>query len=595
MGDFIHKRNGLIVDEPRDWSELEISKNFLDRQDDVNINITTLQFTGEEAKKITDRIFNGLVGGVGVFEGDRYTIEVGETGNPQFIFEGYLDYSEGVEIRGCSEVAVALKKKQGSDWLNDVADGFSFRYLHDIGEITSGDFIKVPYVINYIPDGLHLVTLSISLFMMTKELISAIRNTAEAVGDVVDASTPVIGVGVGFGAVAVTAWDLGNFILVALKLVAWIAYTIAIIVAIKKLIEEIINQLMPKKRDHLGMSLQKLFQKGAGHLGLNFSSSLLNDRKDWVIIPAKGHKGGEKPTGHVGNWVETGVPDVNSGFDTFGDLIRVWSKSLNADYRIINGTFYFERVDFWESVGNYTIPDYFTDQDELRDVYKLNTDEVISNYNIHWAYDTQDQNTLDNQAGRVFQAILEPNVTQDQALVSIKGLEEVEIPCSMGVRKEELTKVEEILKELAKFIDKVTGFFGGGTNYVSKIEDRKGSLLLSSDFITVPKMVVMEGNKLAKDQRDKLSAKRLWDELHYINSFAEINGVHNQYYRYEGVKVPFCMGDFVSLLNNNGCKTKEGDFAKIEALKWKVWDNTAVIDYRVKKKYTGNLKIKYVE
>lgn len=440
MGDFVHKRNGLIIDEPRDWDGLEISKNFLDRNDDVNINITTLQFAGEEAKNIIARILNGMSGGIGVFEGDPYTIEVGETGNPIYVFDGYLDYAEGVEFRGCNEVAVSLKKREGSDWLNDVADGFSFRYLFDKGEITSGDFVKVPYVINYIPDNMQLIMLSISLFMMTKELVSAIRNTAEAVGDVVDAATPVIGVGVGFGAVAVTAWDLGNFILVALKLVAWIAYTIAIVIAIKNLIEEIINQLMPPKRNHLGMRLYDLFKKGAGHLGLGFSSTLLNTRKDWIVIPSKGHKGGEKPTGYTGSWTESGVPNANDGFDTFGDLIRVWTKALNADYRIINGVFHLERADHWDTVGNYTIPDYWTDQEDLLDVFKLNVDEVIANYNIHWAYDTQDQNTLDNQVGRVFQAILEPNVTQNKDLVNLKHLEEIDIPCSLGLQKMTLRK-----------------------------------------------------------------------------------------------------------------------------------------------------------
>lgn len=590
MADFRHKRNGLVISEPRNWEELEITKNFLDKNDDVNINITTLQFAGVDAKDIIARVFNGLSGGVGVFEGDQYSIEVGEVGNPIFVFKGYLDYGEGVEFTGCNEVAVSLKKEQGSDWLNDVADGFSFRYLFDKGEITSGDFIKVPYVINYIPDGMQLLMLSISLFLMGKELYEVIKATVETVGDIVDASTPVVGVGVGLGAVTVTAWDIGNIILLSIKATALLAYSIAITYAIVKLMEEIIEQLIPKKRFHLGMSIYDLFRKGAEHLGLGFSSTLLNERKKWVIIPSKGHRGGEKPTGHVGSWTERGVPNANDGFDTFGDLIRVWSKALNADFKIINGVFHFERADFWENIGNFTVPDYFTDQKDLVDVFKLNVDEVVANYNIHWAYDTQDQNTLDNQVGRVFQAILEPNAVNNQSLVNLKHLEEVYIPCSLGLRKNELTRIEKVAKGLMKIADAFSG-----KNLVSKIENRKGSLLTSSHFFTIPKVVVMEGSKLAKDQRLKLGAKTLWEELHYVNSFAEINGVHNQYYRYEKVKVPFCMGDFVDLLENNNCKTLAGDFAKIESLKWRVWDNTAILDYRVKKKYTNNLKVKYVE
>jgi histidine ammonia-lyase len=51
---------------------------------------------------------------------------------------------------------------------------------------------------------------------MTK-LIENVEKLSEVIADVANASTPVIGVGVGFGAVAVTAWDLGDWIMIALK------------------------------------------------------------------------------------------------------------------------------------------------------------------------------------------------------------------------------------------------------------------------------------------------------------------------------------------------------------------------------------------
>lgn len=594
MANFVHKRNGLIIEEPRNWKELELTKNFLNKQDDVNINISRLDFAGDEALKIRERILNGMSGGLGVFEGDSYDIEVGELGNPVYVFEGYLDYSEEVEFEGCNEVSVSLKKRKGSDWLNDVADGFSFRYLFDIGEITNSDFVKVPYVINYIPDSLQLVTLSISLFVMTKELISSIRDVAEGVGDVVDASTPVVGVGVGVGAVAVTAWDLGNFILVTIKLVALIAYTVAIVIAIVNLIEELIAQILPPKRFHLGMRLYDLFRKGAEHLGLTFKSDLLTERKDWVVIPSKGNKGGSPPTGFQGTFIESGVPSANDGFDTFGDLIRVWGGALNADYKIVNGEFQFERRDYWDDSSTYTIPDFFTEQDDLQDKFRLNVEEMVANYNINWFYDTQDQNTLDNQEGRVFQAITEPIIVQNEDLVNLKGLQEVRVPCSLGLRKNQLTAVEVAFKGLASFVDALTGVFGSGTNFAANIEARKGSLLMSSHFLTIPKIVVVKGEKLAKNQRDLLGAQRLWDELHFINSFVEVNGEFNQYYRYKNVRVPFCFEDFVVLLENNNCKTTEGEEAEIELLKWRVWEDYAVIDYRVKRKYTQNLRLKFL-
>ena len=597
MADIRHKRNGVLITSPRNWRELEIEQDFVaDKQDDAKINIAELIFAGQEGKNIIERINNGLTGGVGIFEGDEYTIEVGENGSPSFVFEGYLDYSdEGTEQLDCNEVKVALKKKYGNDWLTDKADGFSFRYLEEIGVITSNDFVKVPYVINYVPDGVQLILLSVSLFIMTKELIEAIQDVSDAIADIIDASTPVVGTGVGVGAVVVTAVDVGNIISNVLKAVALIAYTISIVIAIINLIEQIFEQLMPRKRFHMGMRIYTLFEKACEYLGLTFKSNLLEERKDWVIIPSKGHRGGERPTGLQGEWSETGVPSANDGFDTFGDLIRVWSEAFNASYKIVNGEFRFERRDFWKTFGNFVIGPYFTNQERLVDQFKPNVNEVISNYNINWAYDVQDQNTLDVQEGRVFQAILEPKVTNRAELVSLKFLQEIAIPASMGLRKEELTAVEKLLKQLAVVVDGLTGIFGNGTNFAANIEARKGSLLLSNHLTAIPKVVVMSGDRLAKDQRVILSARKLWDDLHFINSFAEINGEHNQYKRYFGVKVPFCEEDFLALIDNNNCLTSDGQEAEIELLKWKAWEDYAIIDYRVKSKYTDNLQIKFIE
>lgn len=594
MGDFRHKRNGVEISEPRNWDELEVSYDFLNRTDEASINISGLEFVGDVGIDIRQRIMNGLTGGLGVFEGDPYEIEVGEVGSPVFTFKGYLDYADDPEFIGCNGIKVALKKRQGVDWINDVADGFSHRYLYDIGVITSGDFIKVPYIINYIPDNMQLLMLSISLFMMTKELVQTVKSLAEAIADTTDASIPVVGTSVGLGAGVVTAWDIGNIILTVLKIAAYLAYTIAIVIAIKNLIEEIIEQLVPKKRYHLGMSLYTLFERSCQHLGLQFSSQLLTARKNWIIVPSKGHKGGEKPEGFEGAWVETGMPNQNDGMDTFGDLIRTWKSALRADYKIIDGVFYFEREDFWDVVGTYQMADVFTDQKELIDRRKPNTSEIFANYNIHWAYDTQDQNTLDNQEGRVFQAITEPNVKVNADLINLKGLEEIAIPCSLPLRKNSLTKIEEVVKGVAKFIDNLTGLFGSGTSYASQIEARKGSCLLSSHFLTIPKVVVMSGSKLAMGQRDILSARRLWEELHYIKSFVEIGGKHNQWFRYEQVKVPFCMESFVTLMNNNICLTPDGKECKIETFKWRIWEDYATINHRVKEKYTNNLRIKYI-
>lgn len=588
MADIRHYINGQDFGEPRNWQDLEITIDWLNKIDSGAINVTELAFGLKANKYLQKRILNGLSGGVGIFEGDEYKIVVGNQESPEFVFDGYLDYTNEATVIGKEEMIVSLKKQKGDDWLKDVADGFSFAFLYDEGVIKKSDFVAVPYVINYIPDGTQIILLSMSIYMMTKELIENVEKVAEAIADIINASTPVIGVGVGFGAVAVTAWDLGDFIWAALKVLARIAYVIAMTIAIINLINEVFAQLLPTKRHHFGMTFRRMMEKACEHLGMTFQSSMIE--LDWVHIPRKDKKGSVNSSGSTN---ETGFPTNTEPIYVFGDLIRTLNDMFNSDYRIKDGVFMMDRKDKFKFPSSYQMPNFFNDQERVLDQFKLNTDEMVSNYNIYYAYDIQDQNTLDNQKGRVFQAITSPIQIINKDFVTIKNITEIAIPFSLGLYKSELTTIEKIAKTLGSVVDDLTGIFGGGTNFRSKINARIGSMLTSSHFSTSGRIVKMSGAKLAKNQREILSVQNLWNNYHYINSFAEYQGEHNQYFRYEGQSVPMTIKEFAILLENNQATDNEGNEYIIEKIVYNPFKTTAVIDYRIKKKYTNNLQITF--
>jgi len=587
MADIRHYRNGILVN-PRDFDQAKIIMDWTGKKEAANITINSIKLVGSEGAALRDRILSGLTGGVGFFEGEPYRIEIGELGN-SFGFDGYLDFASGVDFIDECEVECQLKREQGTDWINEVADGFSYRYLESIGVITKSDFFGVPYVINYIPDGVQLLLLAISTFQVTRETIDAVKAVANQVADVIDAATLVIGVPPGV--------DIGNIIQAVLSLIAQVAYTALLIVALVKLIEQIIEELMPPKRYHLGMPIRLLFQRACDHLNLNLSSSLLDSldtgSNKWVIIPSKGHRGGEKPTGADSSWRETGVPSQQDPINTFGGVIRTFKRLFNADFQIQDGTFIFERKDYFEKTSGYVIPDTFTNQDGLYDVNGFNSDEIKANYNINWAFDQQDLNTLDNQVGRIFQATLSPKVTNNAKLTNLTGLEEVAIPICLAVRKDSLTAVEEVVKALASALDALAGQLGNPQSLSGKINSRIGAMHTSSHFSSIPKMVVMSGSQLQKDQRSIMAASKLWDDYHYINSFKPINGKHNQYWIYREQKIPFCFEDFITILDNNQVETASGEIAEIESLEWDIWDNFATINYRVNRLFDNNFEITY--
>lgn len=584
-------RNGILVPSPRNWKEIEIECDWLERRENGYINIPSLNFIGEEATNIRNRIQDGNSGGVGIFEGDEMYIEFGDISNPVFKFNCYLDYAEESTFIGENEVRVAIKKIQGTDWLNDVAGAFSFASLYDEGIIKQSDFVKVPYVINYIPDGMQLIMLSMYSFMLAKEIADSIKRISESIAEATNASIPSLGVGVGIGAVAVTTWDLGDIIWVGLKIVMNIAYTIALGVALYKTLEELIENLISKKRNHLGMGIKKMMEKGCQKLNLTLSSDLLNEIKDWVIIPTKFAKGGEPEKGDV----ETGYPTNTDPFYNFADLIRTLQLWFNADFRIENGVLTFEEKTFWKNKSSFVIPMTYDDQEKLQNITDFNKEELIANYNIKYQFDVQDQNTLDNQIGRVLQVITEPKIINNPKLVNISKLTEISIPVSLGLEKTSYTGVENALLKLLKAVDNFLSVIGKSSNLQSKISNRLGTLLLSSHFTSMPKVVVMSGSKLKNNQRDVLSVRKLFENYHYTNSFVPYNGEHNQWKKFNERTIPFSKEDFVNLAESNYCVLPTGEEARIDYLKWNPYKGTALIKGRVKFIYTDNLKLRLIE
>lgn len=606
MANSRHYLNNQQVEEPRNWQDIEVNIDWSTQKVDGTINLDALEFVGQTAEKLIARMNGGQSGGAGYFEGEPYRIEIGEQGNPAFTYNGYLDFTDNPLFKDCNIVEVALKQKQGTDWLEDVADTAIYRYMasddyNGVGKITSNDYFGVPYIINYIPDGTQLLILAISTFSLTKELVQSIQSIAEQSADLSTNAIPVTGTSQGLGVGVVTAWSLPKIVASIIKLAVTVAYTIGIIFAIIELVKQIVEQLAPVKRFHLGMPLRTLFQKGCEFLNLELKSDLLDsldpDNEKWVLIPSKSHKGGSPPSGTPANeFTEVGYPTSIDGLDTFGDVLRVFTQVFNADFRLKNGVFRFERRDYWKNQSGYIIPNTFTNQAQARNETTVNSNEIVGNYVIKWDKDQQDLNSLDNPSGRVAQVVTSPTVVNNPELVNIKGKTDILIPASMATRKNELTEIEKALKLFLQSADFLTGQLGQPQSFASQFSKRVGAMNLSSHFLSVPKMVVMNGDSLALNQRDVLSARNLWENYHSIESFVTTDqGDNNQQVIYSEQTIPFCFEDFVSLVDNNFVEIETGEKAEIVTLNWKVESNSAVVTYRVYRVYDNNLKIEILE
>ena len=566
--------DGQPAGTPGNLAEITLSANWGTREgvSEQEISTTSIEFVLEDAKRLNQHVADGLTGGVGIFEGLPYKIDIDNTN----IFDGFINLSDDAEFIECEKVIANVVKSGGSDWLNDVADGFSFGFLREQNYITNSDYVVVPYVLNFRPESFVVGQLSITTFILTKELIQGVRDVSFSTADFLE----VIG----------KLNPIGEIISATVKLVALIVYNIAIVVALIKTIKDLVEQFFPPVRRFRGMTIKRMFEVGLNYLGLSFQSTIFNDPlfKKSVFLPSKSKAGGL-----FGSTDLFGHPNQNSAVYNFGDFIRSMLSMFNADYKIQNGTFIFERRDYWDNLSTYILPDVETNQSNRLSELQYNTNEFVKNYFISFQTDVQDQNTLQNFSGTNYQVINEPITITNNQMTSGKGLAQIRPPFARATRKNNFTIYELQLLGLANLCDQVVNFLGGSSNLGSLISNRIGMMSLSDDTTTVDKFLFLENQQMDVNQ---ITAQELWEKFHFIESFAEITDANNQVFHNQHIlltaeKIPFCLDDWNQLNNNNKFTTTAGQKGEIISIEWDFQKGVANIEYKIKQVYTKNLKL----
>jgi len=177
----------------------------------------------------------------------------------------------------------------------------------------------------------------------------------------------------------------------------------------------------------------------------------------------------------------------------------------------------------------------------------------------------------------------------------MNGFGRVDIPYDLGNRKNTLNNLELFALELFDRIEDFLNFFGSNSNLTGFITQIIGVNMLETDRVDVPKLMKLTGNnRLQANNRTVWSAKYLYDNYHNQGSFV-LNNSGNQYLLYKNVRVPFGFTEFNQLTQNSYFSDSDGRLCKVEQIVWNVSQDFALIDYRVKEKYTANLQETYIE
>ncbi|MFI5404924.1 MAG: hypothetical protein ACHQ1D_00275 [Nitrososphaerales archaeon] len=642
--DFYFK-GAKINEDISNWRDFEIEIAFESTGDDRKVRTGNLDFVGKLADEIGRHNIQGLHGGAGILEAPEFKVQA--CGSNLLLFDGGIDTSSCETVYECDKVSAPLRHNE-IDYFRDRASSFYFSDLAKLpvgspGKINSTDYVQVPYIINSIPDGVNIMVSALSLIILLKEFKEIEEKTvavvSELTGDMTMTTTSAISITAPSVAIGMA---IGRVIVDILRITFYIIYLLFILSSIITLLQMLFDNIIQPVKYKKGIRIETLMRTAAASMGLTFVSSLyqgFGEHGDDVIIPQKRpmsntptkiqnlfgfKKIKNKDHDEAKNQDAVGYPDW-----TFAALIEAEEKRLNAEAIVKSNILYFEPVDFLKGKSGYTIPDVKTNG------YKTNACELSGTYRIAYTLDDQETNTYDEYDGTSCQMTLSPNVVINKRNVLLSKSTEIILPYSLVKTKKSLTIVEEVfetaydivsilydtatgflnsiikvINTIIKLLNKILKFVHVKIPSISTIDPmppnpitaRIGMMLLSSDFIGVPKILSIDAsNNPSKNDSLLNSARALIDEHHYINfairnvdSYGNKKYDHNQWLIYENKEIPLCCNDFVSINNNNFVRTIDQKDAKIMSLVWNPYKEMARITYRVKEKYTDNLTNSYI-
>jgi hypothetical protein len=552
-----HFLNGIEI-APKDLLDLGVVSDFTERPSVLELNFDTITLKREALDIVKAHIQNQ-----GVFEGIPYTV----TMDGGITLDYYVDLTENAVFRDF-EVEVKIKKRKGKDQFFENADGLTFELMKAKGVVFN--LIPVPYIIVKDNAVEIAIPIAISLYVMTKELIQAIKDLATAIANLIEAVTPNITVP--------PAPPLGSIISLVVTVIAQVIYTAAILIAVVKLAQQLFDLIFPKVRYYSGAKVKELLTKGCQYLGYSFQSTLLDSVSGLSILPVPLVKKKKSIFDYVQNDLNfsftKGYPTAQDSTPTVGSLFKAMEDMFNAKTKVVNGIVQLEIRNYWQNITPNAIVPALALQGERQDEYSLNIEDSWKRYFIHYQVDYQDTHTLDFYDPTDAEYSTEALSPINPDLVTIKGLNDVNIPFALGVRKKGLNWLEKFVKVFFEVVDTVTGIFGGGTNFASIIENRIGVLQISSQFYSQTKIMYLIGGKQPANYETYLNATALWNKYHYINQIQI-----NDYKIRNSIRTTISTQDFVDLLSNNFAEV-EGNIVELLRIEWIDEKSLALISYK---------------
>ena len=542
---------------PSNKNEVDYVFDFTSRKSrELELSVDTLRFVGADMEAIESWLLTN-----GDYLGMPLTIQY-STG---LTIPYFLDFSDGSFEKTERSISVKIIRYRGMDNFFDNAEGLSFGVMN----WSNSDFREIDYQV--IPEGqiAYFISLLIATFSLAQELAKSLQEISEGISDIVKATTPVGGV---------PGPDYGAIIVLSIKLLARIAYTLFIVVALIQLVVQIINIIFPFVRQFKCATLKRLIEKGCEHLGFTLQSSLLNSIPDVAVIPVplreKDPSFFKELFAPMSLAYTNGFPSARDGqLSTLGGIIQFVELLFNAKSKVVGNTFVIEQEMYFEQNPSQNMLLAKNLQAEINTANGINSDEQYKRITAFYQTDPSDINTYDDTLGTVYENSAEIVNTTGINYELIRGNLSLNLPVARGTRKGYLTFVEKACKVLATAIDAFTG-----GNLQAQIQEREDVMMISIQYFSVPKLVVLSGTKLALNQNDFISCQAIVNGYYYSKFLT-----NNQKDKFPSMDIAMNEDELFEILEDNYVTLNNGKIAEITRVSWSEKRHVATVDYQVRK------------
>ena len=218
------------------------------------------------------------------------------------------------------------------------------------------------------------------------------------------------------------------------------------------------------------------------------------------------------------------------------------------------------------------------------ETFRYNTEELKRSRELIFSFDIS-ENYSDNENYRVQGGgVLSQGVDGYKDL--LKGYESNQVFHALGNRKDALTRLELLIRDLGKLADSVINTFGGSSNLANKVKNRIGMLRVSTPNHALSKILYVSNGNLPSNHAEIVNADNLYRDYYLPSSLA--NGGQKKVF--EGVEIPFNLKSFNNLKENPYFIGNNGSLSKVNSIEWGISEDKAVINYEEEFRYTNKLK-----